>query len=90
MENILPFWNMTVSYMTFEERELKEPTEAQKASDTPTSTRGDEGEGRQGNFSFPMCNDDLCVDPLFLLSNLMLWRPCTFAMNAAKNLKKLF
>ncbi len=103
MENILPFWNMTVSYMTFEERELKEPTEAQKASDTPTSTarnkekeselkvviniwtgaegifpfkcvmttlywslffisiwgRGDQGEGRQGNVSFQMCNDDL-------------------------------
>jgi len=35
---------MTVSYMTFEERELKEPTEAQKASDTPTSTARNEEE----------------------------------------------
>jgi hypothetical protein len=44
MENILPFWNMTVSYNTFEERELKEPTEAQKASDTPMSTARNEEE----------------------------------------------
>jgi hypothetical protein len=44
MENILPFWNMIVSYMTFEERELKDPTEAQKASDTPTNTAWDEEE----------------------------------------------
>ncbi len=86
----MPFWNMTVSYMTFEERELKDPTEAQKASDTPTNTRGDRGEGRQGNFSFQMYNDDLCVDPLFLISIWMLWRLCTFAMNAAKTHLKLF
>jgi hypothetical protein len=44
MENIFPFWNMTVSYITFEERELKEPTEAQKASDTPTITSRNEEE----------------------------------------------
>ena len=35
MENIFPFWNMTVSYITFELRKLKEPPDAQNASVTP-------------------------------------------------------
>jgi hypothetical protein len=54
------------------------------------STRGDRGEGRQGNFSFQMYTDDLCIDLLFFISFLDAMASLyLFAMNAAKTHKKL-